>query len=130
MCAILFVSSDPVERERWCHALRTVGRDAVALGPGLDTFLTATRPLDAIVIDIDLAADRQHFLVLGQEKQQLMAPLIVLTSWSEPDGRYRQSAFGFGCDAFVVKPCSPDALLQAIDRLASGERQFEISASH
>jgi CheY-like chemotaxis protein len=129
MSAILFVSSNPIARERWCQALRHAGRDAVVLAPGLDTFLRATTPLAAIVVDVDLAADWQYFRLLGEEKRRLMAPLIVLTSWGASDGGHRQHAFDSGCDAFVSKPCTPDALLDVIARLASGERRIQISAA-
>jgi CheY-like chemotaxis protein len=126
MLTILFIASDPHAREWWCLALRTRGHQAVAIAPGLDALITAATPFDAIVIDIDLAADWQQFHVFGQEKAQLRAPLVVLTSWIAQD--YRRAAFSAGCDAFVSKPCSPDELLEVIGRLTPGARAVRAAA--
>jgi CheY-like chemotaxis protein len=128
MCAVLFVSSDTEARRRWCEALDADGHHVVALAPGLEALLVATTPFDAIVADIDFAADWQYFRALGQEKHHLTAPLIVMSAWSAPDGP-RRLAFSMGCDAFVAKPCSVETLLDVIDRLAAGEGQILITAT-
>jgi CheY-like chemotaxis protein len=125
MLTILFIASDSPAREWWCLALRGRGHQAVAIAPGPAAFIMATTPFDAIVIDIDLAADWQQFHLLGQEKTQLRAPLVVLTSWSGQ--AHRRAAVSVGCDAFVTKPCSPDALLEVIDRLTYGERAKQVA---
>jgi CheY-like chemotaxis protein len=128
MCTILLISSDAQTRRWWSDALARHGCNAVVLAPGVDALLTATTPLDAIVVDIQLAFDWQHFRVLGQEKPQLTAPLIVMRSWRAPDGRYRRKAFAIGCDAFLEQPCSVEAVLAVVDRLAAGERDIEVTA--
>src|SRR5688572_30220960 len=99
MCSIFFISSDSSAREWWCRALQMRGREAVVREPGLEALVTATKSWEAIVVDVELTVDWQHFRTLGQQAEQLTAPLIVLTSWSAPGGRYRQMAFGMGCDA-------------------------------
>lgn len=125
MCAVLFISSDAATRERWVRAFQAHGREAVAAAPGSDALTYAARPLEAVVVDVDLAVDRQYCRMLS--KQRLAAPLIALTSWSAPNSRYPRLAFRAGCQALIAKPCSADALLEVIERLASGERYIEIT---
>jgi DNA-binding NtrC family response regulator len=127
MWAILFISGDAATRERWRDALETRGRHTVALAPGSDARAASvsTLALEAIVIDVDVAVDWEHLRVLAENDRPLItAPLIVMTSWSASDGRYRQMAFRMGCDAFVAKPCTAEALLEVIERLSSGEREI------
>jgi CheY-like chemotaxis protein len=126
---MLFISSHAETRRWWLEALSAHGYNAIVLAPGLDALLTATTQLNAIVVDIQQAFDWQHFRVLGQEKPQLTAPLIVMTSWKARDGRYRRMAFAMGCDGFVETPCSVESLLEVMSRFAGGERDIEITAT-
>ncbi len=83
--------------------------------------------MEAVIVDVDLALDWRCCRVLSE--QGLTAPLIAMTSWSAPYGRYRQLAFRTGCQAILAKPCSVDALLEIIERLASGETHIEVVRS-
>jgi CheY-like chemotaxis protein len=127
MSQILFISSEAATRDWWVRSLRSHGREALALPPGIEAFTKATGPIEAAIVDIDLASDWQCCRVLSA--QHLTAPLIAMTSWSAPDGRCRRLAFRAGCQAIVAKPCSVDALLGVIERLASGETHIEVSGS-
>ena len=126
---MLFISSDAEARRWWFEALAGRGHDAVALTPGLDALLMATTQLNAIVVDIQHVFDWQHFRVLGQEKPQLTAPLIVMTSWKAPEQAWRRIALAMGCDALLEKPCSVGSLLDVVCRLAAGERDIEVRAT-
>ena len=124
MCSILVISSDAAARERWSRALQSRGRHAVVLPPGVDARTTSTQDLDAIVVDVELSGDWQHLRVLAENRTALRAPLIVMTSWTAPDGHYRPMAFQMGCDTFAAKPFSPEALLEIVERLSAGEREI------
>jgi CheY-like chemotaxis protein len=126
MCTVLFISSDAGTRAHWQEALAGERHHVVALPPGMDALLTATTQLEAIVVQLEFAYDWQHFRVLGQEKHHLTAPLVVMTSWRAPDGRFRRRAFAMGGDAFVEEPCSVDTLLTVLDRLGAGEREIHV----
>ena len=127
MCRILFVSADAVTREWWVRSLQAHGRQVVALPPGLEAFTHARGPIEAVVVDVNLASDWQCCRVLSE--QHVTAPVIAMTSWRASDGRCRHLAFRAGCQAIVAKPCSVDALLAVIERLASGETHIAVTGS-
>lgn len=124
MATILFVGSDDVARERWREALQRRGRHVEAVAPGCGS-TASPEDLDAVIVDVQAAVDWGHLRDFAKTRPPT-APLIVMTSWSAPDGRYRQMAFRAGCDAFVMKPCSAETLISVIERLAAGERAIEV----
>ena len=96
----------------------------VTLEPGCGPPTVSPDDLDAVIVDVEAAVDWRHLRDVAETRPPT-APLIVMTSWSAPDGRYRQMAFRMGCDAFVTKPCSAETLIAAVARLAAGERAIE-----
>ena len=84
-------------------------------------------PVDAIVMHLELSSDWTYCGELAQRGP--MAPMIALSSWRAPDGRYRRLAFRIGCAAFVQTPCIVARLIETIDRLASGETKIDVAAS-
>ena len=56
-------------------------------------------------------------------------PVIVVTGWAASDGRFRRRAFDAGCAAYVLKPCTPETLVEAVERVRGGERRIELDDS-
>ena len=127
MYSVVFISSDPAAREGWRRALERHPCTVAFHTPGPDATAAAMEPLDAIVLHVELSADWIYCQQLAQQPRH--GPLIVLSAWRAPDGRYRQLAFRMGCDAFVQAPCAADQLVTTIDRLALGERRIDVAAS-
>jgi CheY-like chemotaxis protein len=127
MSSVVFVSSDMAAREYWTAQLSALGVTVSAVQPGPQAGAALASSAGAIVLHLNCAADWQHAAAVS--RQPLHGPLVALTPWTAPDGRFRRLAFGIGCHAFVQAPCSASQLLSVIDRVAAGESQVEI-ASH
>ena len=82
--------------------------DALAHAPAADVIVTGIRvlgPFDGVELVRRLRADERTSLT----------PIIVVTACTfEP---YRRRAYAAGCDAFLAKPCLPEALVLEIRRL-------------
>ena len=124
MYSVVLISRDRVARDRWERELAARGCDALALAPGPNAVAASVRPLDAVVIEIELAADWLHCHELGRADRT--APLIVSSFWQTEDGHYRRLAFRLGCDAYLRAPCTAERLLETIDRLAAGESRIVV----
>jgi two-component system, cell cycle response regulator DivK len=68
-----------------------------------------------VVLDLGLPAIAdgwQTLRLLKSEPSTLAIPVLVLSGYAE-----QRTAALLGCDAFLLKPCNPDALRAAIARL-------------
>jgi CheY-like chemotaxis protein len=79
---------------------------------------------DAILLDI--ARPRDWNACAGLASHSVDTPVVAVTGWVTSDGRYRKHAFDAGCAAYVLKPCVPDRLAEAVERVRSGERSIEL----
>jgi DNA-binding NarL/FixJ family response regulator len=123
MYSVALISRDPAARELWARELAAHRCDAIVSAPGPAAVAVVVAPLDAVVVEIEYAADWLHFDEIAQADRT--APLIVLSFWHTGDGRYRKLAFRMGCDAYLQAPCTAQHLLETIDRLADGERRID-----
>ena len=123
MYSVLLISRDPAARERWARELAAQRCDALVFAPGPAAVAAAVTPLDAIVVELEFAADWLHCGDVARADR--MAPLIALSFWHTGNGRYRELAFRMGCDAYLQAPCTAQHLLETIDRLAAGERRID-----
>ena len=76
--------------------------------------LARTQGPDAIVLDIALPRMDGWTVIeeLKKEPNTARIPIVMYTAHSlEP---YRRKALGLGCVAYLVKPCSPQAILEAV----------------
>lgn len=80
---------------------------------------------DVILVDLTLATHWNDWLRLVPDTPH--PPVVVLTGWVAPDGRYRHRAFDLGCAAFVAKPCHPRVLAAVLGRVLRGERDIAIT---
>jgi CheY-like chemotaxis protein len=77
---------------------------------------------DAIVMDVSRPSEWEACEALGRLENT--PPLLVITGWNAPDGRFRRRAFEAGCAAFVLKPCDPGLLADIVARVGRGERNI------
>jgi CheY-like chemotaxis protein len=121
---ILIVDDYPDARDIWALYLRSLGYRVSTANDGEDALAQAQRLLpDLVVLDLELPR------ISGFEvARQLRAnpatqgiPLIAATGYSH--SRQLDRARDVGFDQIVIKPCDPDALVDAI------ERQLQLPAS-
>jgi len=96
--------------------LKSAGHKVLSAMNGAEVVPVAVRERpDVILLDIGLP-DRSGHLVakeLAANEATRPIPIIYLTARQETDNRLR--AAEAGAAAYLVKPCSPERLLKAID---------------
>jgi DNA-binding response OmpR family regulator len=108
--------------------LRAHGFDPIVMDDP-DEALRQAAHVDLIVTGIRLrAADDGLTLIqrLRQRADTKATPIIVLTACAFDEDRAR--AFAAGCDTFLVKPCTPEALLVEVHRLIARAQQLRVEA--
>jgi DNA-binding response OmpR family regulator len=115
---VLVVEDDWDAREIYGAVLRHRGHDVTCVGTvraGHEA-ARARRP-DVVILDCNLPdGNGLGLLATWRKPSSGMAdvPVIVVTAFSERD--HIDAATRAGADAFVVKPCPPDALLAFLER--------------
>jgi DNA-binding response OmpR family regulator len=126
---ILLVVADPDMGELYALAL-TTSLDAttvwVADAASARQRLASDERYDAILLDVGSPPRWSECTDLAACGSGI--PVVVVTGWIAGDGRFRRQAFDAGCAAFVLKPCSPASLSEAVRRACSGERRIELLA--
>lgn len=114
---VLVVEDDWDAREIYGGVLRHAGHAVTCVGTVRDgaEAARARRP-DVVVLDCNLPDGSGLSLLSAWKSSPAMAsiPVIVVTAYSERD--HIDAATRAGADAFVVKPCPPDALVAFLDR--------------
>jgi DNA-binding NarL/FixJ family response regulator len=90
--------------------------------------LAAGRVVDAVVVDVTHPADFDACADLTGVAAG--APIVVVTGWIASDRRFRDRTFDAGCAAYVLKPCHPETLVEAVQRARNGERRIELVERH
>ena len=117
---VLVVENDAAARASYEGALRRAGHDIVAVGTIAEAWQSAhERRPDLVVLDCRLPDGRGIDLLRRWRGTALMekVPVVVLATSSSPDAR---QAARVGTDAFVIEPCSADALAMYLARILRG----------
>lgn len=77
------------------------------------------QPVDLILSDIRMPGMDGFALLAALRERELAMPVILLTTFDEPDLALRAAAAG--ARGFLLKDASPEDLLEAITRVAAGE---------
>lgn len=83
--------------------------------------------LGAIAVDLARAMDWHACRELSDRAAAQDVPVLAVSNWVAPDGRYRRRAFELGCVAFVYKTASAEPLIEALCRISSGERYVQVT---
>jgi DNA-binding response OmpR family regulator len=125
---VLVVGGDETLREGCLALLRAAGWTAVAACTCEEALRIAERVrLRAVVFDIVTATDWFHCRRMREAIHT--TPLVVLSAACTPDRWYRAMAQRLGCAGFVVKPCEPGVVLDALRRTCAGEPWVEYVGS-
>lgn len=117
--SILLVNDSPDEREMYAESLRRFGYSTLEASTARDAYEMASElPPAAIVTDIKLAGAEDGLGLtrrLKDDRRMRDVPVVILTGYVFAHDR--EAAARSGCDAFVAKPCLPDALSAVITHL-------------
>lgn len=120
---ILIADDHADNRQLYARALVDAGF-RVALAEDGEECLQRARELSPDVIVMDLSLPKLDGLEatrrLKANKQTEHIPVIALTGYGWET--VKEDAYRYGCEGFLVKPCSPDDLLKEIGRLLSRRR--------
>ncbi len=121
---VLVVEDDPYLRKFYVEYLSISGFEAIEAVNGAEAIeCTSSRLPDVVLMDLGLPivdgweATRR----LKQDARTASIPVVALTAHDGSGALQR--ARSVGCDWFVPKPCSPDALIAEIDRILAGPKQ-------
>jgi DNA-binding response OmpR family regulator len=124
---LLIVSRDARLQDTLVAGCRSARVPAVSAdGAAGAVTLLREQPFRCVVVDVEQAADWPGCDAISAAALVAGVPVILVTAWTAPEGRYRSRAFNSGCAAFIRKPCSIDTLLRTVERLDRGERQVEV----
>ncbi len=116
---LLFVDDSLDEREMYAVYFRDKGYCTLQAANARDGYRMAADLAPAVVIvDVKLPGDEDGLGLTTRLKhngETRGLPVIVLTGCAFE--RDRQAALDAGCDRFLTKPCSPDALEVAVNEL-------------
>jgi CheY-like chemotaxis protein len=121
---VLVVEDYQDAREMYGEYLRFSGFDVIEASNGLEAIEQATvQQPDIVLMDLALPkmdgweATRQ----LKSDARTKSIPIVALTGHALAG--HADSALKAGCDAFVTKPCLPDALVAEIRRMLGVSRK-------
>lgn len=119
---VLLVQPDDDSREMYVEFLEHKGLTPVAVSTGAEA-LRAARAADVIVTGLLLSGEIDGFELMTELRANdntRAIPIIVLTTsaWTSE----RERAERVGCDAFLPKPCAPDALVREIGRVLASAK--------
>lgn len=121
---LLIAEDDSALRGLYVRHLSISGFDVIEAADGADAIeSTSHRQPDVVVMDLSLPiidgweATRR----LKSDARTAHIPVVALTAYdTSPE---LQRAMLAGCDWFIPKPCSPDALVTEIRRVLSGSNR-------
>ena len=120
---VLLVDDYPDARDMYSEYLQFSGFDVVEAGNGVEALQRASESApDIILMDLSLPvmdgweATRR----LKADPRTAQIPVVALTGHALAG--HAEGAREAGCDAFVTKPCLPDALVAEIKRLLEQHR--------
>lgn len=118
---ILVVDDDPDNREMYAMYLARKGFEIDEAGDGETALGSAfSRSPDLIVLDLtlpDLDGARVIHALRSHERTQ-QTPIVVVSGYGRDSMPQRSTgSAGPGWDAYLTKPCLPDALLEKIREL-------------
>ena len=115
---VLVVEDYQDAREMYAAYLQFSGYRVAEAANGLEA-LVKTRELMPDIILMDLALPRmdgwEATRRLKMDERTKHIPIVALTGHALPD--HAERALRAGCDAFVTKPCLPDALVAEIQKM-------------
>jgi two-component system, cell cycle response regulator DivK len=119
---VLVVEDYQDAREMYAAYLQFSGFDVAEATNGLEAIEKAQELLPDIIL-MDLALPRldgwEATRRLKKDAQTRDIPIVALTGHALPG--HAEGAQQAGCDAFVTKPCLPDALVAEIKRLLEAQ---------
>lgn len=123
MGTILVVQADPALRSAWGEALRGQGHAVLEVSDVAEGVRDAREGgIDAVVLDSLEPARTARALIDELQKLPEPPPLILVSS----SPRAPEQSAHLGAAAFVPKPCAPEDVALAVEKVVSSRRPRSI----
>jgi two-component system cell cycle response regulator DivK len=115
---VLIVDDYPIARRMFTTGLAGYGVDSCEAGDAAEAIAVATQQSpDVVVLDLFLAGT-SGLEVARELRARTGGDRVVIIALSGHAGdEYRQRAAEAGCDLYLVKPCTTDQLVQAMEQI-------------
>jgi len=127
---VVLLQSDDDSRDMYARYFAYLGWRPVAIDNGRELREVAPKA-SVIVTDIVRTGEPDAYALISELKRDQRTkdiPIVIVTAWTEASCRER--AERAGCDAFLVKPCLPDDLLEVLVRLIANAQERRRNAPH
>lgn len=119
---VLVADDDRQMSQLLCAMLQHAGHQAVPTYDGASTMMAAMRtpPPDLIVLDLSMPAGTGQVTLakLKQSSRTALIPVVVVSASKDP--AVREQVRGLGAVAFLEKPVTADALIDAVEAFGPG----------
>ena len=127
---VALLQSDDDSRDMYARYFAHLGWRPVPIDSGRELRDVAPQA-SVIVTDIVRTGEADPYALITELKRDPRTkdtPLVIVTAWTESSSRER--AERAGCDAFLLKPCLPDDLMEVLVRLMANARERRRNTSH
>ncbi len=114
---VLIVDDEPAVRTFLDHALRAEGYDTVVATDGMDA-LTKAGPFDLLLTDLMMPRMAGDALAARMRRADPDLKVLYLTAYS--DELFKRKIRLWTGEAFLDKPATPDAIVEAVELLING----------
>jgi two-component system cell cycle sensor histidine kinase/response regulator CckA len=114
---VLIVDDEPAVRTFLDSALRAEGYDTVLAADGVDA-LTKRGPFDLLLTDLIMPRMAGDALAATMRKIDPALKVLYLTAYS--DDLFKRKIRLWTGEAFLDKPATPDAIVEAVELLVRG----------
>jgi two-component system cell cycle response regulator DivK len=115
---VLVVDDMSDMRDLYSFYLRYMGMRAESAADGLEALVKARelKP-DLIVMDLMMPGITGIEAIRRLKEEELTRGIVIIALTASHDPEMKRAALDARCDAFLTKPCPPDALTAEIRRL-------------
>jgi CheY-like chemotaxis protein len=115
---VLIVDDYPIARRMFTTGLAGYGVDSCEAGDAAEALAVATQQSpDVVVLDLFLAGSSGLEVARELRARTGGDRLVIIALSGHAGDEYRQRAAEAGCDLYLVKPCTTDQLVQAMEQI-------------
>ena len=119
---VLIVDDYPIARRMFVTGLLQYGVDSIEAGDADEAIaLAAAHQPDVAVVDLFLGSSSGLDVARALRSDPRHAGIAIIALSGHAAQEHRDAAAEAGCDAYLVKPCVTDQLVETIERVLSAK---------
>jgi len=118
---VLIVDDYPIARRMFTTGLAGYGVDTCEAGDAAEAIaVAAEQSPDVVVLDLFLAGSSGLEVARELRARKGSESVVIIALSGHASDDYRERAADAGCDLYLVKPCTTDQLVEAIEAILPG----------